>query len=156
VKSVYQIAADLRALATWVAAVEVLGLVDLLKGDDYITVFAPNDEAFSKMSRNSVEDLLGDFDKFAANIRYHIAPGRITASELGRIDSLRTMLKDDLLIDARRGLQVNNARIVEPDIECRNGVIHIIDSVLTIRKHSKVRAGQFVMEQEPLNLCYNR
>ncbi|HKE05952.1 MAG TPA: fasciclin domain-containing protein [Blastocatellia bacterium] len=151
-KSVYQIAAGLGGLATWVAAVEVVGLVDLLKGDDYITVFAPNDEAFSKMSRYSVEELLGDFEKFAANIRHHIAPGRITASELGRIDSLRTMLKDDLLIEARRGLQVNNARIVEPDIECRNGVIHIIDSVLTIRKHSKVRAGQFAVEQEYLNL----
>ena len=154
VKSVYQIAAGLGGLATWVAAVEVVGLVDLLKGDDYITVFAPNDEAFSKMSRYSVEELLGDLEKFAANIRHHIAPGRITASELGRIDSLRTMLKDDLLIDARRGLQVNNARIVEPDIECRNGVIHIIDSVLMIRKHSKVRAGQFAVEQGYLNLGF--
>ena len=151
-KSVYQIAAESRALATWIAAVEVVSLVDLLKGDDYITVFAPNDEAFSKMSRNSVEELLGDFEKFAANVRYHIAPGRITANELRRIDSLRTMLKDDLLIDARRGLQVNNARIVEPDIGCRNGVIHIIDSVLMIRKHSKVRAGQFAVGQEYLNL----
>jgi uncharacterized surface protein with fasciclin (FAS1) repeats len=155
-KSVYQIAAELRALATWVAAVEVAGLVDLLKGDDYVTVFAPNDEAFSKMSRNSVEELLGDFERLAANIRYHIAPGRVTANELGRIDSLRTMLKDDLLIDARRGLQVNNARIVQPDIECRNGVIHIIDSVLTIRKHSKVRAGQFAIEHEYLNAGLNR
>ncbi|HEV2669166.1 MAG TPA: fasciclin domain-containing protein [Blastocatellia bacterium] len=151
-KSVYQIAAGLGALATWVTAVELVGLVDLLKGDDYITVFAPNDEAFSKMSRNCVEELTGDLEKFAANIRYHIAPGRVTSSELGRIYSLRTMLKDDLLIDARRGLQVNSARIVEPDIECRNGVIHIIDSVLMVRKHSKVRAGQFALEQEYLNL----
>src|SRR5262245_30890193 len=127
-------AAGLGALATWVAAVEVVGLVDLLKGDDYITVFAPNDEAFSKMSRNCVEEMLDDFDKFGANLRHHIAPGRVRSPELRRIGSLRTMLKDDLLIDARRGLQVNNARIIEPDIECRNGVIHIIDSVLTIRK----------------------
>ena len=90
--------------------------------------------------------MLDDYDKFAANIRYHIAPGRVTSGELVQIPSLRTMLKDDLLIDARRGLHVNNARIVEPDIDCRNGVIHIIDSVLTIRKHSKVRAGQFAIE----------
>jgi uncharacterized surface protein with fasciclin (FAS1) repeats len=152
VKSVYQIAAGLDTLATWVAAVEFVGLVDLLKGDDYVTVFAPNDEAFSKMSRNHVEELLGNFENFAANVRYHVAPGRITASELGRIGSLRTVLRDDLLIDARRGLKVNNARIVEPDIQCRNGVIHIIDSVLTVKKHGKVRAGQFVMEREYLNL----
>ena len=151
-KSVYQIAAGLGALATWVAAVEAVGLIDLLKSDDYITVFAPNDEAFSKMSRNCVEEFLGDFEKFSTNVRYHIAPGRVTSSELGQIGSLRTMLKDDLLIDARRGLRVNNARIVTPDIECRNGVIHIIDSVLTIKKHSKVRAGQFALEKEYLNL----
>ncbi|HKQ74834.1 MAG TPA: fasciclin domain-containing protein, partial [Blastocatellia bacterium] len=150
-KSIYQIAAELSPLATWIAAVEIVGLVDLLKSDDYITVFAPNDEAFSKMSRDSVEELMGDLEKFAANIRYHIAPGRITANELGRINSLRTMLRDDLLVEARRGLQVNNARIVEPDIECRNGVIHIIDSVLMIRKHSKVKAGQFVVEHESPN-----
>ena len=142
-KSVYQIATGLDTLATLVAAVEVVGLVDLFKGDDYITVFAPNDEAFSKLSRDYAEELLGDLEKFAANIRYHIAPGRITSSELGRIDSVRTMSKDDLLIGARRGLQVNNARIVEPDIKCRNGVIHIIDSVLMIKKHGKVREGQF-------------
>ena len=148
-KSVYQIAAESSSLVTWVAAVEVVGLVDLLKSDDYITVFAPNDEAFTKMSRNTIEDLLGDFEKFADNLRYHIAPGSIMASELGRIDSLRTMLRrEDLLISSRRGLQVNNARIVEPDIQCRNGVIHVIDSVLTFRKHSKVRAGQFLKSDE--------
>jgi uncharacterized surface protein with fasciclin (FAS1) repeats len=143
VKSVYQVAAGIGTLETWIAAAEAAGLADLLKGDGYITVFAPNDEAFSNMPRNCVEVLLNDFNNFAANIRYHIAPGRITAKELERIDSLRTILRDDLLIDARRGIRVNNARIVEPDIVCRNGVIHIIDSVLMIRKHSKVRAGQF-------------
>jgi hypothetical protein len=95
VKSVYQIAAGLDTLATWVAAVEVAGLVDLLKGDDYVTVFAPNDEAFSKMSRNRIDELLGDFENLAANIRYHIAPGRIRASELERIDSLRTVLRSE-------------------------------------------------------------
>jgi uncharacterized surface protein with fasciclin (FAS1) repeats len=141
------------ALATWVAAVEVAGLVDLLKGDDYITLFAPNDEAFSKTPRDCVDEMLGNFQKFSANICYHIAPGRITTSELERIGSLRTILRDDLLIDTRRGLRVNNARIVEPDIKCRNGVIHIIDSVLMIRKHSKVKAGQFAVEQKYLNLA---
>lgn len=155
-KSVYQIAARLGTLTTWVAAVEVVGLVDLLKGDDYITVFAPTDEAFSKMPRNCVEELLTDFEKFAANIRYHIAPGRIMAGELSRINSLRTVLKDDLLVDTRRGLQVNNARVIEPDIECRNGIIHVIDSVLTVKKHNKVRAGQFAVEQGSVNLRFNR
>src|SRR5262245_15485698 len=133
------------ALTTWVTAVEVTGLVDLLQGDDYITVFAPDNEAFSKMPRDCVEELLSDFENFAANISYHIVPGRIMAGELTRINSLRTMLKSDLLVDASRGLQVNNARVVAPDIECHNGVIHIIDSVLILKKHNKVRAGQFVV-----------
>jgi uncharacterized surface protein with fasciclin (FAS1) repeats len=143
VQSVYHTAAGLGELTTWVAAVEVGGLVDLLKGDDYITVFAPTDEAFSKLSRHWVEELLGDAGKFTANICYHIAPGRITMGEMTRLNSLRTMLKDDLLIDASRGLQINRARIVEPNIECRNGVIHVIDSVLTLKQRSKVRAGRF-------------
>ena len=142
--SVYHTAAGLGALATWVAAVEVAGLVDLLKGDDYIMVFAPTDEAFSKLPRHWVEELLGDVEKFAANICYHIAPGRIMAGEMTRLNSLRTMSKDDLLVDASRGLQINRARIIEPNIECRNGIIHVIDSVLTLKQRSKVRAGRFL------------
>ncbi|MGH9831437.1 MAG: fasciclin domain-containing protein, partial [Blastocatellia bacterium] len=69
-------------------------------------------------------------------------PGRITMGEMTRLNSLRTMLKDDLLIDASRGLQINRARVIEPNIECRNGIIHIIDSVLTLKQRSKVRAGR--------------
>ncbi len=65
------------------------------------------------------------------------------AGEMTRLNSLRTMLKDDLLIDASRGLQINRARVIEPNIECRNGVIHVIDSVLTLKQRSKVRAGRF-------------
>jgi len=147
VKSVYHTAAGFGALATWVAAIEVVGLVDLLKGDDYITVFAPTDEAFSKMPRHWVEELLGDAQKFTANICYHIAPGRITVSEMARLNSLRTMLKDDLLIDTSRGLQINRARVIEPNIECHNGIIHVIDSVLTLKQRSKVRAGRFAVRQ---------
>lgn len=146
-KSVYYTATELGILTTWVAAVEVLGLVDLLKGDDYITVFAPTDEAFSKMPRHLVEELLGDAEKFTANICYHIAPGRITVGEMTRLNSLRTMLKDDLLIDASRGLQINRARVIEPNIECRNGIIHVIDSVLTLKRRSKAPAGRFAARQ---------
>jgi hypothetical protein len=46
-------------------------------------------------------------------------------------------------IDASRGLQINRARVIEPNIECRNGVIHVIDSVLTLKQRSKARAGRF-------------
>jgi len=94
-----------------------------------------------------VEDLLGDAEKFTANICYHIAPGRIMMGEMTRLNSLRTMSKDDLLIDASRGLQINRARVIEPNIECRNGVIHVIDSVLTLKQRSKVKAGRFAVKQ---------
>jgi len=143
VNSIYQRAVQSGLLNIWVAAVEVVGLVDLLKADDYLTIFAPADEAFAQLSGNRVDDLLTDFPSLLTTISYHIVPGKVMVNELAQLTSLRTLIKDDLHIEAGRGLFVNEARVVHPNIECRNGVIHVIDAVLSMKKRSKVRAGRY-------------
>ena len=139
VKSIYHVAAESGFLNTWVAAIEVIGLVELLEADDYLTVFAPSDEAFLNMSRYQVDDLLASIENLVANISNHIALGRILTRELSQLSSIRTLMKNDLLIESDRDLFVSGARIVIPNMQCRNGVIHVVDNVLMIRKRRQVK-----------------
>ncbi|MGH9846387.1 MAG: fasciclin domain-containing protein [Blastocatellia bacterium] len=121
-KSVYRVAAESGRVTTWIAAVEVAGLVELLKGDDYLTVFAPADEAFTKLSSGGVEGLLANLESLVAMLCYHIVPGKIMAGELSQLNSLRTLSDDELLVETGRELFVNEARVIQSDIVCRNGV----------------------------------
>ena len=143
VNTVYRFASGLGILKTWVAAVDVVGLADLLKSDDYFTVFAPSDEAFTGLSRNSVDDLLTDFESLRACIGYHIVPGRILTGELEQARFLRTLDREELFIQSDREILVNGARILMANLECRNGVIHIIDTVLSMSRRGKVHAGAY-------------
>src|SRR5262245_4766781 len=120
VKTLYHRAVESGLLTTWVAAIEVLGLVELLKSDDYLTVFAPSDEAFLTMSRPQVEELLANLDSLVANISNHIVPGRILTAEMSQLNSIRTLMKNELLIESEHELFVSGARVVLPNVECRN------------------------------------
>ena len=141
VKSIYHVAAQSGILETWVAAVEVIGLVNILKSDDYFTVFAPSDDAFRNMPRMAVNDLLSSSESLVSNIGNHIVPGKILTREIAELTSLRSLMKNELFIEKGREMFVSRARIILPNIECRNGVIHVIDSVITIKKHRKVQVG---------------
>jgi uncharacterized surface protein with fasciclin (FAS1) repeats len=142
-KSLYHTAVGLEQLKTFVAAVEAVGLVDLLNVDDYLTVFAPTDDAFESLSSDCVEGLLNDFENLLSQVSYHIVSGRIMLKEMSQLNSLRTITKDDLILETGRELHVNNARVITPNIECANGVIHIIDNVLLMKKRRKVRIGMY-------------
>jgi uncharacterized surface protein with fasciclin (FAS1) repeats len=145
VKSLYQeilvlgATGSLRILAE---AFDVIGFAELLKADDYFTIFAPTDAAFAKLPANYLEELQLNPDHFAVAFRYHIAPGKILSSELAHLKSIRNLLNEELLVEEKDGLLIDEARIIQPDILRSNGVIHIIDTVLTIKKRRKIRAGR--------------
>jgi uncharacterized surface protein with fasciclin (FAS1) repeats len=120
---------------TLVAAVQAAGLVDTLKGDGPFTVFAPNDEAFAKLPKGTVEALLADKPKLTAVLTYHVVNGAIKAADVIAHKNITTLQGQDLKIDAGRWhlhkvVKVNDADIVKADIEADNGVIHVIDKVL--------------------------
>jgi uncharacterized surface protein with fasciclin (FAS1) repeats len=142
-KSLFHTAVGLEQLKTFVAAVEAVGLVDLLNTDDYLTVFAPTDAAFESLSADCVEGLLSDFDNLLLHVSYHIVSGRIMLNEMSHLNSLRTITKEELMLEGGRDPLVNNARVITPNIRCSNGVIHMIDTVLLMKKHRKVRIGMF-------------
>ncbi|UCD52325.1 MAG: CIA30 family protein [Phycisphaerales bacterium] len=113
---------------TLVAAVQTAGLVEALKGEGPLTVFAPSDDAFAKLPSGTVEELLQPENrgKLKAVLSYHVVPGRIL---LGT-QSPQTLHGQSLIIRTAGSFKVNGANVMVADIAASNGVIHIIDSVL--------------------------
>ncbi len=115
---------------TLVAAVKAANLVDTLKGAGPFTVFAPTDEAFAKLPQGTVDGLLQDIPKLTKILTYHVVSGKVTAADVVKLNSAKTVEGTDVKIDASNGVKVNNATVTTPDVAADNGVIHIIDTVL--------------------------
>lgn len=121
---------------TLLTAVQAAGLVDTLKGPGPFTVFAPTDDAFAKLPRGTVEELLKDIPKLKTILTYHVVPGKLTSSDLRKLHSVKTVEGQSVSIEGpgglvtHYGLKVDGADVTKADIECDNGVIHVIDRVL--------------------------
>jgi uncharacterized surface protein with fasciclin (FAS1) repeats len=116
---------------TLVAAVQAAGLDGTLASDGPFTVFAPTDDAFAKLPEGTVEGLLADKEKLTAILTYHVVAGKVMAADVGNLTEAPTVQGQNVNIDASNGsVKVNDANVVQADIECDNGVIHVIDSVI--------------------------
>jgi uncharacterized surface protein with fasciclin (FAS1) repeats len=123
-------AGDFKTLAT---ALQAAGLVDTLKGPGPFTVFAPTDEAFAKLPAGTLEDLLKPENKrkLISILTYHVVAGRVLAKDVVKLHEAKTLNGQEVKIRVEDGkVKVDNATVVKTDIECTNGVIHVIDSVL--------------------------
>ena len=118
---------------TLVAAVQAADLADTLKGEGPFTVFAPTDDAFAKLPAGTLEDLLKpeNKDKLAAILTYHVVSGKVMAKDVMTMKEAKTVNGESVMIsmDANT-VMVDNAKVVQADIECTNGVIHVIDTVI--------------------------
>jgi len=125
-------AVNAGSFKTLAAALEAAGLVDTLKGKGPFTVFAPTDEAFEKLPAGTVESLLKpeNKDKLVAILTYHVVPGKVKAADVVKVKSAKTVQGQSVKVDATDGVKINNAKVEKADIECSNGVIHVIDTVL--------------------------
>ena len=134
-KSIVETAIEAGSFKTLVKAVQTAGLVKTLSGKGPFTVFAPTDYAFTKLPAGTVEGLLKDKEKLTSILTYHVVPGKVTSSEVAKLKSAKTVQGQEIKIDAakwhlHRNVKVNGANIVKTDIECTNGVIHVIDKVI--------------------------
>lgn len=118
------------AFNTLVTAITTAGLDTALKGAGPFTVFAPTDEAFSKLPSGAVETLLEDPIQLRKVLEYHIIAGKVMAADVVKLHSATTTQGSDVKIDASNGVKINDATVVTPDVAADNGVIHIIDTVL--------------------------
>ena len=118
---------------TLVAAVQAADLADTLKGEGPFTVFAPTDDAFAKLPAGTVEDLLKpeNKDKLAAILTYHVVSGKVMAKDVMTMKEAKTVNGESVMISMDADtVMVDNAKVVQADIECSNGVIHVIDTVI--------------------------
>ncbi len=120
---------------TLIKAVQAADLVGTLKSAGPFTVFAPTDEAFSKLPQGTVEGLLKDIPKLKSILTYHVVSGKVMAADVAKLKNATTVEGEEIHIDAsrwhlHRNIKVNNAEILKADIMADNGVIHVINKVL--------------------------
>jgi len=112
---------------TLAGAIKSAGLEETLKGVGPFTVFAPDNDAFTKLN---LEEILNDRKKLVETLTYHVVEGKLAAEKMKEIDCSPTLNGKSLAIKVKHGeLVVDNGRVMKTDIECSNGVIHVIDSV---------------------------
>ena len=132
-KNLVDTAIDAGTFTKLVQAVQAAGLVEALSGPGPYTVFAPNDDAFAKLPAGTMESLLSDIPKLRDILMYHVLEGKFNASDVMKMTSAKTLQGQAVSINAKDGVQVNEATVIKPDIETDNGVIHVIDRVIMPR-----------------------
>ena len=131
-KDIVDTAVGAGSFNTLVAAVKAAGLVETLKGPGPFTVFAPTDEAFAKLPKGTVEELLKPENKakLAGILTYHVIAGKVMAADVKTMKAKTVNGKElDIKVGAG-GVTVDKAKVVKTDIVTSNGVIHVIDTVV--------------------------
>jgi uncharacterized surface protein with fasciclin (FAS1) repeats len=123
------------AFRTLAAALGAAGLVDTMKSAGPFTVFAPTDAAFAKLPAGTVEELIKPENKAKLTdiLTYHVVSGKVMASTVVTMDGAKVPTVNGAKITikvGKDGVMVDGAKVTTTDIECSNGVIHIIDSVI--------------------------
>lgn len=118
---------------TLTAALDAAGKTKMLQEDGPYTVFAPNDDAFAKLPKGTVEDLLKpeNKEKLGKLLAYHVLEGKVMAADV------KTMMAKtangaelDIKVKKSGSVMVNDAKVIKADVPASNGVIHVIDTVL--------------------------
>ncbi|UCD53942.1 MAG: fasciclin domain-containing protein [Dehalococcoidia bacterium] len=131
-KNIVEVAVSDGRFNTLVAAVKAAGLVDTLKGKGPFTVLAPTDEAFKKLPAGTVEGLLKDIPALKNILLYHVIPAKAMSCDVMKMSSVDTVQGTSVKIEVKEGSIVLNgeAKVIVPDVEASNGVIHAIDMVI--------------------------
>ncbi|ASY67003.1 Secreted and surface protein containing fasciclin-like repeats (plasmid) [Sinorhizobium sojae CCBAU 05684] len=132
-KDIVDTAAGAGQFQTLAAAIDAAGLTETLKGAGPFTVFAPTDDAFSKLPAGTVENLLKpeNKEKLVSVLTYHVVPGKVLAADVVKLNEAKTVNGKMITIKASGdGVMVNDANVTATDIGASNGVIHVLDEVI--------------------------
>lgn len=132
-KDIVDVAASNPDFSTLVAAVKAAGLVDALKGEGPLTVFAPTNAAFAKLPAGTVENLLKpeNKDTLVSILTYHVVAGNVMAADVVKVDSATSLQGQNIMVKVMgKTVMVDGATVTATDIKASNGVIHVIDSVI--------------------------
>ncbi len=132
-KDIVDTAVSAGSFKTLAAALGAADLVGALKGEGPFTVLAPTDAAFKKLPAGTVETLLKpeNKDKLIAVLTYHVIPGKVASKDVVKLKGAKTLNGQRVSIKAKDGkVNIDGATVEAVDINCSNGVIHVIDSVI--------------------------
>jgi uncharacterized surface protein with fasciclin (FAS1) repeats len=132
-KDIVDTAVAAGSFKTLAAALKAADLIDTLKGKGPFTVFAPTDEAFAKLPKETLESLLKpeNKQKLAGILTYHVVAGKVMAKDVVKLTEAKTVQGSSVKIVVKDGkVMVDGANVTKADIEASNGVIHVIDAVI--------------------------
>ncbi|GAB4052157.1 fasciclin domain-containing protein [Catellatospora paridis] len=117
-------------LSTLVAAIQAGDLADTLNSAEAVTVFAPTNEAFAKIPKADLDKVLADKDMLKKILTYHVVSGKTAPDALA--GTHKTLEGADVTVTGSgTEFKVNDtAMIVCGNIQTRNGVVYLVDSVL--------------------------
>ncbi|MEO0351332.1 MAG: fasciclin domain-containing protein [Cyanobacteria bacterium P01_A01_bin.15] len=133
-QSIAEIASSNDSFDVLTSLLEQAGWVEAFDGSNgkEFTVFAPTDEAFSRLSEETLESLYEPENREMLYdiIAYHVIGGIVTSDQLssGAVDSKAGGLP--LQVEVGQQITINDATVSTADITATNGVIHVIDMVL--------------------------
>jgi transforming growth factor-beta-induced protein len=146
-KNIVQTAISAGQFTTLTSLLTKAGLADTLANGGPFTVFAPTDAAFAKAPKARLAALAKHPAQLKAVLLYHVVPGSVTASDVVKLSSAKTLEGSPVLIKVNEGgVFVNQAKVTTPDVMASNGVIHVIDKVLIPPKNivaTAKAAGKF-------------
>jgi uncharacterized surface protein with fasciclin (FAS1) repeats len=152
-KNIIETAVGNPDFSTLVTAIKAAGLVETLSGAGPFTVFAPTNQAFAKIPMATLDSVLADKTKLTSILTYHVVSGKVMAKDVATMTEVTTVEGSKVNVSAESdfsiteastpnvsamevsehsGIMINDAKITTSDIECSNGVIHVIDTVLML------------------------
>jgi len=131
-KNIVETAVEAGSFATLVAAVKAADVVETLSGDGPFTVFAPSEEAFKALPAGTLDMLLKPENKakLQSVLKFHVVSGKANAAAVLGQKSWKTVEGSNANITSGSAPMIENAKIIKTDIECSNGIIHVIDAVI--------------------------
>jgi uncharacterized C2H2 Zn-finger protein len=134
-RNIIDILLEAGTFRMFVSASQATDVVDILRTDGPFTVFAPDDEAFTKLPKGTYDDLLKNTPQLKAVLMYHVVAGKYALNEISKMESAKTIQGQEVKIDAHQwhlhvNPKINGASISNHNIEAGNGMIHLIDRVL--------------------------
>ena len=125
-------------LSTFSKAIAAAGLANILNSEGPFTIFAPSDAAFEKLPAGQLAGWLKpeNKDQLISVLKYHVTPGRVSGQEVAKLTQTKTV-NGEMAQIKRSGevTMINDAKITTRDLGSSNGVIHVIDHVLSPTKH---------------------
>jgi uncharacterized surface protein with fasciclin (FAS1) repeats len=130
--NIVALAASSPNLSTLVKLVKSAGLVKALSGSSKLTVFAPTNAAFAKVPKATLNKLAHNKKLLAQVLEYHVVKGALTAAQIEKRHSLKTLEGASLSIKVKHGsVYINQAKVIKANLKASNGIVHVINGVLT-------------------------